>query len=531
MTKPCDPPYAIDDSKSPHFSAADFNKLLSPHRPYLLAMDSVMSPVAHGFYPFLEIDPTPDGQDLVNHQFGYRFLPSFTNAIYALITRVLAVPQVKFPSVFEDSLPWYNIEACPSILGFLVLNDYIAHLKPHQKARILKAIEDAKFSLDFSSATGAFAKSDELLFKKKARIIWNVPAGFQAVLGPMVRQMTFFLKQTVADGKRIFQSTDFCDPNNAPDSPSNFTLCFACGMVAADLDDWFNYNLQLLQTNQIDWAGIFMGDDTYVLYRDFYGNIHSYECDYSAYDSTQRDAAQSFLRHVYQTWGVPEYALNLFKRMAEAPLKVQYGSNREFSFKIKLNSPQTATGKPDTCLGNTILNIHATIHHQVFGRSYEVFGFKAKEVRHSNPSFGTFLKGFWCRAVDGLYHWSPLPSAAMKMLKSMAPVPSLLKGLQMNLSSVGPVPTPLLRVLLQKYSPSSFTRQETDFKIFSEKTHDLLPLELESFLSYRYGPDAPDLFNELEGALLSADLGDRVFHPLWKILADVDYGDGRALAA
>lgn len=525
MVKPCAPPFSIDDSKSPFFSAQEFLDLLQPHLPKLIGPDVFLKPIDRGFIPFVLINPTPYGQDLVQHQFGFRFLPSFTNAIYALVTRVLAVPSVTFPKKFVDKIHWYVSPQMPRIFENWVVNEYIAHLKPHQKARILRAMDGLEDSYEFSNSTAAFAKSDELLFKLKARIIWNVPPGFQAALGPLVRQMTLFLKEHVANGTTIHSSSSHCKGYVPTD---HYTLAFACGMTSVELDQWYNHSLRLLQARTIDWAGIFMGDDTFILEFDREsGSIISKECDYSSYDSTQRDAAQLKLRQIYENWGVPPPFLRLFQKMAEAPLKVQYGPERQYAFKIKLPTPQTATGKPDTCLGNTILNIHATVHHQVLSIPFEKFGFVAKMKQHSVHSYGTFLKGAWLLGLDGLYHWQPLPGACMKLLKSFAPVPSLETGLKMNLSSIGPVSTPLTRVLLERFPPD-FVKQDTDYKIFTQVHHDLDQQSLNKFLEYRYGADSVDLFRELEDALRIVKLGEVLFHPLWKILADVDYGDGRS---
>lgn len=491
-------------------------------------MDADTENTAPGFFPFLHINPTPDGQDLVGHQFGYRFLPTFTNAVYALVTRVLAVPPVPFPSFFIDEIHWYDNLGHPPLLEDFVIQDYISHLKPHQRKRILQAFENLEFTFSFSSATDCFAKSDELLFKKKARVIWNVPPGFQAVLGPMVRQMTIFLKENIANGNFIFDSSLFADPISSFCDHNRFTLSFACGMVARDLDDWFNNNLTKLLSREIDWAGIFMGDDTFVLYFDVQTNtVKCFESDYSAYDSTQRDAAQTFLRKVYGNWGVPSHILKFFESMASAPLKIKYGRDRQCSFKLKLQTPQTATGKPDTCLGNTILNIHATVHIMTTPLSYADFGFKAKQQYHDNFSHGTFLKGFWCLGRDGHYHWGPLPSASMKLLKSFVKVPSLEAGLKTNLSSIGPVSSPLIRILLSRFTPSIFEKPATDYKIFTQTAPDLCPIALNSFLLYRYGSDSVELFDELESILRVVELGEWLYHPLWKIMADVDYGDGR----
>lgn len=532
LVKPCDPPYKMDDSKSPYFSISDFQKLLTPHKPYLLGPDVAFPPLQVGIYPFLDINPTPDGQNLVEHQFGYRYLPSFTNSVYSLVTRVLAVPPIEAPSVFPNDLLWYlEPIAHPGLYEDDAIPEYKLNLKSHQRTRILNAFEGLDSCVDFSNATTIFPKSDELLFKLKPRIIWNVPASFQAALGPLVRRMTLFLKDLL-DGKRIFDTTHIIAKD--PDFPhfparyvpcDRFTLCFACGMVAEDLDEWFNWNLQLLQDAKIDWAGIFMGDDVFVLER--HGDrIVSLESDFSSFDSTQRDAAQLFLQSVYRSWGCREHDVELFDKMCTAPLKIVYGKNREFSFRLKLPTRQTPTGKPDTCLGNTILSVHATVHVMTGTHSYDDFGFKAKIKNHDKFSDGTFLKGFWCLGTDGLYHWGPLPSAVMKLLKSFTPVEPR-KGLEQNLSSIGPVATPLVRVLQQRF-PTTFVRADTDFRVFSKRAPPWCFHQLDEFVSHRYGDDVPVMIKEVEDRLSIIPLGSVLHHPLWKILADVDYGDGRA---
>jgi hypothetical protein len=235
------------------------------------------------------------------------------------------------------------------------------------------------------------------------------------------------------------------------------------------------------------------------------------------------------LRNIYRSWGVPQWALDLFKKMAEAPLKVVYGRDKQFKFKIKLSTPQTATGKPDTCLGNTLLNMHATIHVMEYGYQYEDFGFVAK-LKHHNTAwrnhFGTFLKGAWILDCNRVYRWCPLLGGVMKLLKSFTPVKSLEVGLKQNLSSVGPVSTPLYRTLIERFAPSNYTKPITDYKIFATSTPDIPAAYWRTFINYRYGEGVYEAVVSLEAKLKTVSLGDYLYDPLWERLALVDYGDG-----
>lgn len=516
VTKQCTSPQSINDSRSPYFSEEEFLSLLSPHVPRLLGPDKGQNPLVPGIHPLIKINPSPRGEDLVKHPCGYRFLPSFTNVIYALLYRVCAEPAIPVPKTWPSFFDWFLPSEPIQYHPILSKLEYIQNLKPHQKRRILKAFDDLELCIDFSSTTPTLAKSDELLFKTKPRIIWAVPPGFQARLGPIVRTMTHYLKH-IADGKTIL-TTNFT-------TDIRYTVCFACGMTAEGLSEWFNYSLNLLVSNKIDWAGIFMGDDTFILERSSTGKITCRESDFSAFDTCQRSAAQKRLRSIYRSWGVDEDMLFEFKRVAQPVLAVVYGPERQYKFKIKMKEPQTATGKPDTCLGNTLLTMDTTIHYMNSPLVYADFGFVAKTLIHPNLH-GTFLKGHWSVSLDGLYHWNPLPSAILKLVKSFAPYKDIEKCLQGNLSSIGPVATPLIRVLNARFSPE-FKKLDTVFKTFTPVLHPVSESNLEEFISYRYGHSVYGYILAMERELTILPLGAELYHPLWKILADVDHGDGR----
>lgn len=513
MTKPCDPPDYVIDSRSPLFSSSDFLSLLSPHTPQILFPDLVYSTKEiKKIIPILNINPCPFSEEL-GHSYGYKFEPTFTNSIYAILYRVLAVPSVPIPQEICASKGWVTQVQKLQYVPTTAELDYISNLKPHQRVRITKAYGQLKYCVNAPATLEAFPKCDELLFKGKPRIIWNVPPFFQALLGPVVRALTFHMKETF-DGNRIY----FSEKNK------RFTLKFACGVVAEDLDYWFNHALSMLKNNLIDWAGIFLGDDTAVLYQEN-GCIFARESDFSAFDSTQRSAVQKRILSHYEVLGVPEPLLGYFWAMASSKLVVRYGPDRNYKFKIAISEPQTATGKPDTCVANSLINMDSTIH-VMDGGSYADFGFDAKIKVHTRIADVTFLKGFWCLDISGSYVWNYLPSLSLKLLKTFELGKATLKQkLCENLSSIGPCSSPLISTLIKRFIPE-FKVAPTIYKVFANTWRELVPRKINKFMTRRYGRDGMMMIQSLDSLLESVELGSELFHPAWMRLALVDYGEG-----
>ncbi len=506
-TKPCESPRWVDFRKSPWFSLKDFSKLLLPHTPALLYGD--VRDRRGVIKPCFDLDVVPWSENL-SHRFGYKFLPNFTNTVYALLYRVLAEPTVPIPSTVPDDVSWmpkgglyYNPD--------IHVPEYLDNLKPHQKHRIAQAVQDWKTSGALPRSLEVFPKGDELLLGKcKPRIIWFVPPLFQYLLGPVVRQITFYMKE-LFNGSQIFSF-----------GGKRFTLKFSCGLVASDLDDWVELVLGMLAADQIDWAGIFLGDDTFVLYKSG-EEIKSFESDYSSYDSTQRDALQKLLRKYYAWMGVDPFLLHIFEEATKLSLKVRYGPDKKFSFKIALKECQTATGKPDTCIGNTLLNIHATIHFML-GTPYSDFGLVAKVVRHNTWHQGTFLKGFWCFANDGRYRWSYLPSLSIKLCKSFDVSRELNMVMNLNFSSLGYTDSPVLRILSRRFL--STPTRSNDFHVTRFDKLQYCASSLANFMIRRYGSLGWSLIQQLEVLLSTVPLGSSCYHPAWALLARRDYSDG-----
>ncbi len=517
LTKPCDPPEVIDDRKSPLFSTSDFLSLFSPHYPVLLPPDDRFHFTDFSkIIPIININPLSVHSEL-QHAYGFKFEQTFTNSIYALLTRVLAVPSVPIPKYINIPTTWLEQIQRLSYFPEAAELDYLNNLKPHQKHRILQAYAELDFSKIAPKSLEVFPKCDELLFKAKPRIIWNVPAFYQAFLGPVIRALTLHMKR-VFDGLRIYTSL----------KGLRFTLMFACGVVSKDLDSWFNRSCQLLRAGLIDWAGIFLGDDTAILYLQD-GKICSRESDFSAFDSTQRSAVQKRIISLYKIVGVPEVFLPYFWSMASSRLVVRYGPDRKFKFKITLSEPQTATGKPDTCVANTLINMDSTIH-MMDGGLYSDYGFDAKIKIHSHLADVTFLKGFWCLDITGHYVWNYLPSLSLKLLKTFTfgSTDTLKKKLCENLSSIGPCSTPIISTLIKRFIPE-FKQASTVYKIFSTDWRELHPVKINKFLMRRYGGECLPLFHSLISQLEVVVLGSDLYHPLWRLLASVDYGDGLKL--
>jgi hypothetical protein len=390
--------------------------------------------------------------------------------------------------------------------------EYLDNLKPHQRFRIIRAYREYQHTHALPTSLDVFPKCDELLLNKcKPRIIWNVPPIYQFLLGPVIRQVTFFMKEYY-DGKSVFE---YCG--------QKFTLKFACGCVATDLDEWFTYTLSIVRSGEIDWGGIFLGDDTYILDRE--GCV---ECDYSAYDSTQREALQRLATSFYERWGLSPLYSEYCHNVSRMKLNIRYGKFKQYKLTLTLSEPQGATGKPDTCVANTNNNIHATVMNRCRGIGYEAFGLVAKLKRHSEATFGTFLKGFWCQDTAGVYRWNYLPGAMIKLCKTFSYLPwrdgSLETCFRRNLSSIGLSCSPLYRVLTKRFPFLGAKRD--DFKMFREVVVVLREDQLLRFMYYRYGEIGTELVLDLERKLESIEVGQRCHHPAWKILASCDYGDG-----
>lgn len=515
-TKPCDPPEKVNDSRSPLFSSSEFYSLLEPHTPRKLRPDDEKVGYQTKIIPLIQINPMPYHSELM-HCYGFKFEPTFSNSIYALLYRVLAVPSVTIPKKIDLPLTWLDQLTRFSYFYEPSELDYIQNLKPHQRLRITRAYADLDYSKNPPHSLDVFPKCDELLMKAKPRIIWSVPAFYQALLGPVIRAFTFYMK-TVFDGIRIYTSP----------GGKHFTLKFACGLVAEDLDDWFNTSLAALRAGKVNWCGIFLGDDTAILYIEN-GIIKARESDFSAFDSTQRSAVQKRIIRIYSIVGVPDVFLPYFWSMCTSKLVVRYGPDRKYRFKITLKEPQTATGKPDTCVANTLINMDSTIH-VMDGGKYSDYGFEAKTKFHDRIANVTFLKGYWCLDLKGKYVWNYLPSLSIKLLKtfSLNRMETLHGKICENLSSIGPCSAPLIDTLITRFLPS-YKKVSTIFHVFAESWRPLNECKSHKFLVQRYGEDSPSLFLSLSSLLKTVSLGSVLYHPLWSRLASVDYGDGLVL--
>lgn len=507
MTKPCVRPAWSDFRKSPWLTSDQFESRLVPHTPYLCHGDLLEERGV--IKPCFGLNGVEFDRRL-NHSYGYKFLPNFTNTLYSVLYRILAEPTLPIPKRVPNDISWchqYGLYFNPDVH----IPEYLLNLKAHQKHRILQAYEDWKLSGSFPRSLEVFPKTDELLLGKcKPRIIWNVPPLFQFLLGPVVRQLTIYMK-TVFDGKTVHHFRG-----------RSFTLKFGCGLVASDLDEWASHSIEQLVAGHIHWAGIFLGDDTFVLYSKG-GKILSLESDFSSYDSTQRSALHDLLFSIYERMGVQSFYIDCFRRVSQLNLKVRYGPQKKFSFKIVLTECQTATGKSDTCVGNSLIAIHSTIYYMC-GLDYSVFGLVAKLVHHDTWYHGTFLKGFWCLGVDGLYHWSYLPSMALKLCKGFDVNRTCEVIMESNFSSLGFSDAPILRVLSARFMKTP-TRKD-DFHITNFTQVKLDSGCLAAIMIDRYSPRGYNIILQLENIISTLPLGSQFLHPGWRLLARRDYGDG-----
>lgn len=506
---------SVNFSKSPLFSEADFESLLEAHESHLLEPDLHLCP-RPAIYPLFTINPsTVTTQCSLDHNFGFVFLPTFTNTVYSLLTRVLMPLSVPVPNKLDFCLDFFeSLPPCP--LSETYVQEYLDSLKPHNRKRLLLAHENLKIQYVLPRKVDVFPKSDELLIDKtKPRVIWNVPPTFQVILGPHVKRMTNHYA-SLFDGKRIHLYRG-----------KRFTLLFACGLVAEDLDQWFNTSIALLRSNTVDFCGVYLGDDSLVLVlRD--GVIIAVEGDFSKFDRSQEKACFEYGQKIYAHNKVSPVDLEARRAMFHCALRVKYGKHKEFKFSVRLKQPQQATGQPGTCLDNTVLNMASSIH-VMFGGSFKDFGFDAK-VREGPFEHCTFLRGFWCLGLDQQYHWNYLPSVAIKLCKSLVPFRKLFPlhpfpiypTANAMFSSVGLCQSPLLRIGVRRFA--SGTKSITkDLKVI--RLSNRIPLDdssLWSFIRNRYGLDGAFQIQSLEEMFCQTPLGGSLHHPGWAVLAQ-DY--------
>ncbi len=493
------------------FSESEFLELLQPHRSSKVEYDKHLVPRV-AIYPLIEINPSINTRKCsLDHSFGFVFLPTLTNTVYALLTRVLMPLDIKTPDLIPHCFDFFeSLPACPLKDGYV--DEYLKTLKPHNRKRLLLAFKRLQESYVLPRKIDLFVKSDELLIDKmKPRVIWNVHPTFQVLLGPHVLRMTaWFCK--LFDGVWIFCYGGL-----------KFTLKFACGMIAEDLDAWRDHSEMLLRSGAIDFAGIFLGDDSLVLKLE--GDVLiGIENDFEKFDRSQETGAFKYVQGIYKHNLVPNHHLKARHAMFHCGIRVRYGREREFKFSVRLKKPQQATGQPGTCLDNTLLNISSTIHVQT-GGSYSDFGFLAKTKVGPMESC-TFLRGFWCRGIDNKLHWNYLPSVSIKLLKSLVDPTKLfpfsfdpMKAVANAMfSSVGLCASPIIRVGVQRFATgaSSITKEQ---RIQRKTMDDLDESALFNFLVNRYGREGAALILDLESQFQAVPLGGELSHPAWQVLA------------
>ena len=119
---------------------------------------------------------------------------------------------------------------------------------------------------------------------------------------------------------------------------------------------------------------------------------------------------------------------NLIERnkwSAESPFQARFLS-KEIILRCKINTePQQTSGNPFTTSFNSEHIIMAGYHKiknaglQSTETSMLDLGFVLKEKQLHDFSFGTFLKGWWQKDIKGAYHWVLLPSAILKLGKTL----------------------------------------------------------------------------------------------------------------
>lgn len=297
------------------------------------------------------------------------------------------------------------------------------------------------------------------------------------------------------------------------------SFVFASGYKVEDLNELM-HKIQL-EPNKIFY--VVAGDDSLVFWGDlsrFYGRIT--EGDFTMYDHTQgRGPMISAERIKQRHMGVPEHFTTTNIWQAESGYHIHI-RKKHLNAVIKFKSDVSmATGSDSTTNENSDHNIdngyyqilNAGSHKKLSDLSLEL-GFLLKTRVHDSPSQGTFLKGWWQPTTHGTLVWLPLPSAILKMAKTIRDPCEIMKTNDVDLAyrqclyalakSPGDIPPdypilgPFVRLMLSMSVYTSYTFEQKYKRLVVPSNYP--PLDVSSVLTnyfYRYNitPEEVDDFH------------------------------------
>jgi len=325
----------------------------------------------------------------------------------------------------------------------LLFPEWVQKLGNRAKKVRAEQAEIKKNEGEVRNSVKCFLKSDEVLFPRavssflgraehldkflagrsptemvmKPRVIQNVDTTLQTLLFQVTDLTVTFMKEEIFDGKKEKVALMI------------MTFKYGSGSTSSQLSEWYNYCVEKHREHKdpryqrLDV--IVCGDDFMGLHTNGKGQYFEYENDFGQFDSSEGphclNAELDFL--VLCGWPV-ELARQLGKIFTVTPVYENIGSN----IKEKMTAPiQRFSGAPDTTLGNSIINIMATLfavynHNFVlpnvdFEGSCNRLGLISKLQVHNAPGRATFLKGWFIPDLTGHFQWLPLPSQICKMGK------------------------------------------------------------------------------------------------------------------
>jgi hypothetical protein len=325
------------------------------------------------------------------------YFPSAATAPAAQLTRygkILAdMPEIKMDFL---TLPW-NWPSFPYWVQPDARDDLEALIvnmpgmsKRKYKAYHVKGETGIVSYYDIDSVDTCFAKSDEILCDRKARIITNAhPSKFVNLQGLVQESCNLLIEVGMIE---VF--------------PKVF-LTYGAKTIETERDEWWRQVNAAKEGTYI----IVAGDDNLICdYRN--GQQVWIEGDVSACDQSHGHEALSLLESTLRTIGWPDELVQAFIDGYYAPVKGYYD--------VQFLKPQLHTGYPFTSFANTLLigsmcclaarlsqnSCQPLLTHlktviQVFRMTWKI-----QEVTQTNASF---LKGIWVED-----RWCPLPSRIWK---------------------------------------------------------------------------------------------------------------------
>jgi hypothetical protein len=212
----------------------------------------------------------------------------------------------------------------------------------------------------------------------------------------------------------------------------DFHFTYASGMSGEHLTSWLKHAKSLVQFGVT--VVIVLGDDSVIIYKNNEGKIMYIEIDYSHYDQSQKAVQTECEHQILRALGVRNSVLDILKEVSSCSASFSIRSPKiNLKIRVKPSGPTRVTGGPNTSLSNSTNNILSIVIARFSDfeeHVWKTIGFEAKIKRADNIQDVTFLHGTWWPYSDGTERWGILPSACIKLGKTMSPKRSIRNLLQ-----------------------------------------------------------------------------------------------------